>query len=94
LAREQRRFDVVWWVRAEQRATVESDLVALAHALRLPEHADPDQERILAAVRQWLGHQHRWLLVLDNAEGDQALGWVLPDEPRGRILVTSRNQLW
>jgi Tetratricopeptide repeat/NB-ARC domain len=92
--REQRRFDVVWWVHAEQRATVESDLVALARALRLPEHADPDQERVLAAVRDWLDRHHRWLLVLDNAENDEVLGWVLPSEPRGRILVTSRNQLW
>jgi hypothetical protein len=94
LEREQRRFDVVWWVHAEQRATVESDLVALGRALRLPEHADPDQERVLAAVRNWLGQHHRWLLVLDNAENDEVLGWVLPSEPQGRVLVTSRNQLW
>jgi Tfp pilus assembly protein PilF len=94
LQHEQRRFDVVWWVRAEQRATAESDLVALARALHLPDHADSDQQQVVAAVRHWLGTHGRWLLVLDNAQGDQALEWVLPANQGGRVLLTSRNQLW
>jgi tetratricopeptide (TPR) repeat protein len=94
LAGHQRGYDTVWWVRAEQPATLAGDYARLAHALNLPERGDPDQGVVVGAVRTWLRGQRRWLLVFDNATTDRSLARLLPDPLRGQVLVTSRNQLW
>jgi hypothetical protein len=94
LAATQHRYQLVWWVRAERQATMDSDLVALARALRLPEATAVEQQHSLAAVRAWLARNDGWLLILDNAEGDATLELLGPVGARGRLLLTSRNQLW
>lgn len=95
LQRHQRAHDIVWWVRAEQAATLTQDLARLAQPLGLPESADPDQTMVVGAVRRWLATHGRWLLVLDNATTEYALADLLPAQPlRGHVLLTSRNPLW
>jgi hypothetical protein len=95
LANHERAYEVVWWVRAEQLTTLASDLVRLAARLRLPEHADPDQQRVVEAVWAWLARHRRWLLVLDNGQDERTLTQVLPAlDAGGRVLVTTRSDLW
>jgi tetratricopeptide (TPR) repeat protein len=94
LAGHQRGYDIVWWIRAEQPATLTGDYARLAHALNLPDRADPDQGVVVGAVRAWLGGHGRWLLIFDNATCDHSLAPLLPDPLRGQVLITSRNQLW
>jgi tetratricopeptide (TPR) repeat protein len=94
VARHQRAYDIVWWVRAEQPSTLAGDYARLAYALGLPEHADPDQQVVVSAVRSWLSRHHRWLLVFDNATSDHTLLSLLPDPLGGQVLATSRSQLW
>jgi tetratricopeptide (TPR) repeat protein len=95
LDHHQRAYQVIWWVRAEQSATLTQDLARLAGPLGLPERADPDQTVVVGAVRRWLTGHRGWLLVLDNATTEHALADVLPSQPlRGQVLLTSRNPMW
>jgi TIR domain/NB-ARC domain len=95
------QFDTVWWVRAEQPATLVGDYAGLAGALQLPGADQADQLVAALAVRRWLEDHDRFLLVLDNAEGpDTPTGLeaplaqlvdLLPRVLHGQVLVTSRD---
>jgi tetratricopeptide (TPR) repeat protein len=98
------RFDTVWWVRAEQVATLLGDLTDLAVALSLADPEEASQQLAVAAARRWLDDHDRWLLVLDNAGApDTATGLegplarlvdLLPQVIHGQVLVTSRDASW
>jgi hypothetical protein len=84
-------YDLVWWVTAEQPATIPGQLVALARRLGIPEAAD--QAETVQALWDELRGRNRWLLVFDNAEDPADLRpWWPPNS--GRVLVTSRNPAW
>jgi tetratricopeptide (TPR) repeat protein len=98
------QFNTVWWVRAEQPATLVGDYAGLAGALRLPGAGQAEQQLAVLAVRRWLEEHDRWLLVLDNAEApDTSTGLaaplarlvdLLPRVVHGQLLVTSRDASW
>ena len=102
--RQRGRFDTVWWVRAEQPATLLSDLTDLAVTLAVAGADQADQQLVVAAMRRWLDDHDRWLLVLDNAGApDTPTGLaapltrlvdLLPQVPHGQVLVTSRDASW
>ncbi len=87
-------FDIVWWVRVDEAWA--EDMLALGRALRLPVDG-VDQATGLATVRNWLcGCEKTWLLLCDNADvtPPAQLRPLLPSNPLGRILITSRNTQW
>jgi hypothetical protein len=86
-------YDTVWWVRAEESATLTTDYAGLAAALNLPEHVASVQE-VVVAVRRWFGHHGRWLLVFDNARHPAEVHAYLPQGATGHVLITSRNPNW
>jgi tetratricopeptide (TPR) repeat protein len=102
--RHRAEFDTVWWVRAEEPATLVGDLADLAVALRLPGAGQADQQLAVLAVRRWLDDHDRWLLVLDNAQApDTPTGLqaplarlidLVPQVLHGQVLVTSRDTSW
>jgi hypothetical protein len=102
--RHRSQFDTVWWVRAEQPATLVGDYAGLASALQLPGAGQADQQLAVVAVRRWLEEHDRWLLVLDNADAPDAptglavplarLVDLLPRVLHGQLLVTSRDASW
>jgi tetratricopeptide (TPR) repeat protein len=92
--RQQPHFDVVWWVWAEEPATLLSDFTALAGALDLPERSQADPTLVVAAVRRWLAGHDRWLLVFDNASRPEDVTPLLPQGGSGQVLVTSRWAAW
>jgi TIR domain/NB-ARC domain len=102
--RHRSQFEVVWWVRAEEPATLVGDYADLAPTLRLPEAGQADQQLVARAVRSWLDEHDRWLLVLDNAEApDTSTGLptplarlvdLIPQVLHGQVLVTSRDASW
>jgi len=84
-------YDLIWWIGAEQPATLPGQLVALARRLGLPEQ--PEQAETVQALWDALRQRDRWLLVFDNAEDAADLHpWWPPDS--GRVLVTSRSPNW
>ncbi|MFL6075519.1 MAG: FxSxx-COOH system tetratricopeptide repeat protein [Mycobacteriales bacterium] len=90
--RHRDEYRLVWWVRAEQQETLVSDYAELAGTLGLP---SPDQQDLaVAAVRQELGRRTDWLLIFDNADDTEAVDRLLPDLPRGHVLITTRRQAW
>lgn len=87
-------YDVVWWLRAEQADTLAADYAALAMALDLPGKDQPDQDAIIAVVRNWLQRNTGWLLIFDNAVAPQDLRGYLPQGTAKRVLITSRESDW
>ena len=90
--RYQADYDLVWWVRAEEPASITMDYVCLAAALGLPKTDSPDQA--VNAVKGWLGQNRKWLLIFDNAQDPDALNRFLPQGGGGHVLITSRNPNW
>jgi hypothetical protein len=89
--RHQADYDLVWWVNGEQPASLLTDLGALAAQLDLA--ADAPQEAQVAALRSWLEHQPRWLVVLDNVDDPEAVAEWLPRSATGHVVVTSRAEI-
>jgi tetratricopeptide (TPR) repeat protein len=87
-------YDIVWWVRAEETATLAADFSALAAQLNLPEKDARETPVIVEAVRRELNGRTRWLLVFDNARGAEDLRDYLPRGRTGHALITSRNANW
>ncbi|HXM58987.1 MAG TPA: helix-turn-helix transcriptional regulator [Candidatus Dormibacteraeota bacterium] len=88
--------DGVFWLRAEQEASLVGDPASLAWRLRLPERETRQQERQIEAVLVWLRAHERWLLVLDNVAAtsmEAVRRWLSPGLP-GHLLVTSRTPMW
>ncbi len=87
-------YSVVWWLRAEDPATLAADLADLAVELRLPGSVEPDQRAAIGAVKHWLAHNDRWLLVFDSARDPRDVADYIPSPVTGHILITSRFSSW
>jgi tetratricopeptide (TPR) repeat protein len=86
------QYDLVWWIPAEQTATVLTSLTQLADRLELP--IAEDRQETARTVLDWLaGSDLRWLLVYDNADDPSTLGQLLPSTG-GHVIVTTRIQEW
>jgi tetratricopeptide (TPR) repeat protein len=92
--RQRGALDVVWWVRAEEPATLTSDFTALAAALNLPEQTQTDPVVVVAALHRWLAGHGRWLLIFDNVTQPEDVTPLLPPAGGGQVLVTSRWAAW
>jgi len=82
----------VFWMLAATRETLVADFVRLAERLELPEHEEPDQLRMIDAVKRWLASHEAWLLILDNADDLPLAQEFLPTSHKGYILFTTRAQ--
>ncbi|MEV5409427.1 FxSxx-COOH system tetratricopeptide repeat protein [Thermopolyspora sp. NPDC052614] len=89
--RFQDSYDIVWWIHAEQPASIIEALLGLARALGLSEIAN--QADLLAALQSTLRGRRRWLLIFDNAEDVGVLAAYWPPG-NGHVLVTSRGGDW
>lgn len=89
--REERRYRLVWWVRAESAVTISEDIAELGSSLGIPPTSgDPDAVR---AVLGALTSRQDWLLVFDNATDAQSVIPYLP-QGGGHVLLTSRYRGW
>jgi hypothetical protein len=87
-------YDLVYWVAAEEPATIADQFTALAKLLGLEAATDPDvlREQVHAGLRSVPG----WLLVFDNADTVEDIrGWLpggpLPPGIPGHVIVTTRR---
>jgi len=87
-------YQIIWWIRSEELATMASDYANLAEPLGLPEKDSIDQTEIVRAVKSWLEHNSGWLLIFDNAQDTNEMGDYLPQAGSGHIIITSCNPGW
>ena len=81
---------VAWQFPAEDPAVLEAGFGELAAQLGAGEGGDP-----VAAVHGMLAASPApWLLVFDNAPDRGSVAPFVPPAGRGRVLITSRNQIW
>jgi tetratricopeptide (TPR) repeat protein len=91
--RHRDEYRVVWWVHAEDGATLAADYAGLAAELGLAEREAKEQAVVVAAVRRWLEQNTDWLLVFDNAGSRTAARDYVP-QGRGAVIITSREPIW
>jgi tetratricopeptide (TPR) repeat protein len=91
--RHRDEYRSVWWVRAEDEATLAADYAGLAAALGMAEREAKEQAVLVAAVRLWLEQNAGWLLVFDNAGSRAAVRDYVP-LGRGAVIITSREPVW
>jgi len=92
--RHMAEYQIIWWIRSEELATMASDYANLAEPLGLPEKDSIDQTEIVRAVKSWLEHNSGWLLIFDNAQDTNEMDDYLPQAGGGHIIITSRNPSW
>jgi tetratricopeptide (TPR) repeat protein len=90
-ARRRGRYRALLWVHAESTDSVYGDVARLARLLRLSDHSQPRQERVLDSMCDWLTVNEGWLLVLDNADDLDVVAPLLSLGDCGDVLVTSRG---
>jgi tetratricopeptide (TPR) repeat protein len=88
-AAHQDAFDIAAWVRAEDGGV--ADLADLAVALALPVGERTPSQRASDVLTFLSNTDRRWLLVLDNVAGPEAVR-ELPASGNGRILITTRHR--
>lgn len=90
--RYRQNYHYIFWCSAATRETLLAGFVTIAHLLQLAEKDESDQNRVLTAVRQWFATHQKWLLILDNADDVTGIHNLVPAEPSGHLLLTSRAQ--
>ncbi|MDW5326822.1 FxSxx-COOH system tetratricopeptide repeat protein [Plantactinospora sp. KLBMP9567] len=87
------RYELIWWMPAEDLGSVRASLAHLATRLELPSTGSLDQT--IRSVLDVLASTTtlRWLLVYDNADDPEQLESLVPSSG-GHVLVTSRNPDW
>lgn len=92
--RHAEHYKIVYWLRAEETASVWIDYAALARRLGLGLAADAPLETVRHALRKHLEERNDYLLIFDNANGAAGIRDFIPTPCRGAVLITSRNPNW
>ncbi len=87
-------YDLVYWIAAEEPASIPDQFTALAAQLGLD--PVPDPEGLQAQVHDRLRSVPGWLLIFDNADNVDDLrpwlpGGLLPPGIPGHVIVTTRR---
>ena len=87
------------FVGADSPQNLDANLAQLCveRVLDLPEKDAQEQEMQTKAALRWFAQHDGWLLILDNVdtpEAQLAVGRILPQLRRGRVLITSRLADW
>jgi len=85
-------YQAVLWAQADTRENLTLSSLTIATLLNLPEKSEQESTRVIAAVKNWLQHNTRWLLILDNADDLALARDFLPPSPGGQVLLTTRAQ--
>ncbi|KAH4311933.1 hypothetical protein HBI02_091210 [Parastagonospora nodorum] len=84
------KYDVIVWLRAENKAVLADDFSAAGEKLLAP--GVSDQAKIIDMLREWLADtDYTWLLIFDNIEDKDVLNDFWPRSARGSILLTTRH---
>ena len=92
-------YRALFFVSARSPVELRANLAGLCNplVLNLPEHTRPEEAARMSAVLRWLGENPGWLLILDNADTQEAASGVeetLPQFLGGQVIITSRIADW
>ncbi|MEA2735086.1 MAG: hypothetical protein QOE14_1537 [Humisphaera sp.] len=92
--RAKERYKIVWWINADEPATLALGYAKLAThiGMHVPEGTSLDDIR--HALRRKLNERDDWLLIFDNVAGVDDIKNYLPTDRTGHVLITSRNPNW
>ncbi|MBS0299822.1 MAG: tetratricopeptide repeat protein [Proteobacteria bacterium] len=82
---------------ADSAEALQRNLAALCRTLTLEERHESDESKQRDAVLAWLRQHPGWLLILDNADTEEAAAAIEALVPRlfgGHLLVTTRLTNW
>ena len=89
--RHEKEYEMIYWIRSEQKETIKIDLRMLGLEMGISEDFLKD-DNVISTMKSALQKRKGWLLVFDNAEDPNMLREILPEG--GHILITSRNPNW
>ncbi len=89
--RNKNKYSSIWWVNAENKATIVASYQELAKMLGLPINDDADNYIVIEVVKKWMQENSNWLLVFDNLLDENMLETLLPTYYSGKIIITTRN---
>ncbi|MER7588862.1 FxSxx-COOH system tetratricopeptide repeat protein [Micromonospora sp. NPDC127501] len=91
------RYQLIWWMAAEDLSALRTSIAALGERLGLAASASLEQT-VRTVLDSLSTSSLSWLLVYDNADDPHELAPLMPSSnlvgERGHVLVTSRNMAW
>jgi DNA-binding SARP family transcriptional activator len=87
-------YGVVWWVRAEDPAAIDTEFRGLLEQLIPPEDAAQVRDARTAVFTLLAHREDPWLLVLDNIPNAAATQTLLPPAGCGHVLITTQASNW
>ena len=87
-------YKAVFWSRADSQLALRTGFAEIARTLNLPEKESQNPDDAVRAVVRWLESKSGWLLIFDNADAPEMVKEFRPRNPEGRVLLTSRAQVF
>ncbi|MBU1627360.1 tetratricopeptide repeat protein, partial [bacterium] len=91
--RHAKDYSLIWWINAEEPASLASDFASLAVPLGLPTK-DLKEHEIVEMVCNNLERIEGWLIIFDNADSAESISNYIPKSDTGHVIITSRNPNW
>jgi hypothetical protein len=86
------RYDLVWWLPAEDPVVVKERLATLGDRMGITAGTDPRGP--IATILEELAQRDRWLLILDNVDSRRLAHSLIPPGGGGHVVITSREPEW
>ncbi|MBS0359522.1 MAG: tetratricopeptide repeat protein [Proteobacteria bacterium] len=86
---ERGAYRLVWWMRAGDSDSLNSEFLALANELKINIDLKPEERKNM--VLEKLKEEGNWLLIFDDAIDSESLKPYYPLNSEGQVLITSRN---
>jgi len=82
-------YDVIWWLDAETKETMEAAIYSFVQREHLNDKDDPAVT--LGTFQRWFETHTKWLLICDNVEDFKIVEKYLPKLADGHIIYTTRH---
>ncbi|MDR4926510.1 FxSxx-COOH system tetratricopeptide repeat protein [Peribacillus simplex] len=81
----------IWWINAENIASITASYEVLAKQLKLPNEDEKRNNIVIDVIKKWMQVNDNWLVVFDNLIEESKLETFLPPAFLGHVIVTTRK---